>query len=358
MQALAYVHAYVGHGHGAGAETTLHDLLSHLVRLGWDATVQISRDDRGIEEPYEVDGVRVLPHTARDDVNRLAPSADVLFTHLDTTERTVYLGKIEKKPVVQVIHNELPPTLGYVDLGCDLAVYNTHWVRQTIEDNKDPVIMLGVENAINYVVRQHYDPPRGVVVHPAVSRGQYLAEKHGNAVTLVNMWPGDRVRCGKGTDIFYNLATANSDVPFIAVKGGYGKNQDIRDLPNVTVIENTTDMRSVYEQTMVLLMPSIYESFGRVALEAAYSGIPTIASPTPGLRENLGPGGLYVERENISGWDRALRKLLGEPGYYNDLSWYHRDRADYWESERTAELASFSLALEMMLGEFHELHSA
>ena len=48
------------------------------------------------------------------------------------------------------------------------------------------------------------------------------------------------------------------------------------------VVDHTTDMRSVYAQTRVLLVPSVYESYGRVALEAAASGIPLTT-----LRDNI-----------------------------------------------------------------------
>ena len=47
------------------------------------------------------------------------------------------------------------------------------------------------------------------------------------------------------------------------------------------------------------------------AVEAAASGIPTIAHPTPGLQEALGDAGVFVDRDDIDGWETALKELLG-----------------------------------------------
>jgi glycosyltransferase involved in cell wall biosynthesis len=72
--------------------------------------------------------------------------------------------------------------------------------------------------------------------------------------------------------------------------------------------------------TRVLLMPSRYESYGRTAIEAAASGIPTIAHPTPGLREALGAAGIYANRDNPDDWVTAIRALTSDPVAYSRRS--------------------------------------
>jgi len=62
-------------------------------------------------------------------------------------------------------------------------------------------------------------------------------------------------------------------------------------------------------------MPSEYESWGRVGVEAMASGIPVIAHPTPGLQESLGDAGVFVDRNDIDGWERAIRRLLTPRAY-------------------------------------------
>jgi hypothetical protein len=118
-------------------------------------------------------------------------------------------------------------------------------------------------------------------------------------VTLVN--PNQ----GKGGPLFYRMAEARPQMRFLAVEGAYG--QQLRPRRgrhrNVDWQPQTTDMTGdVYARTRVLVVPSEYESFGRVAAEAAACGCLVVASDTPGLREAVGPGGLYAPAGKLDRW--------------------------------------------------------
>lgn len=68
------------------------------------------------------------------------------------------------------------------------------------------------------------------------------------------------------------------------------------DLPNVETRPLQTDMREIYSQSKVVLMPSFWhESGGMVALEALMNGIPVLASDHGGLPETLGSGAIYFQ---------------------------------------------------------------
>jgi len=56
-------------------------------------------------------------------------------------------------------------------------------------------------------------------------------------------------------------------------------------MANVTHHPNVHDMREVYGRARIILMPSLYESYGRVAVEALATGIPSIVAPTLGSRK-------------------------------------------------------------------------
>jgi glycosyltransferase involved in cell wall biosynthesis len=83
-----------------------------------------------------------------------------------------------------------------------------------------------------------------------------------------------------------------------------------------------SDTERFYQAADVFVLPSRYEAFPLVSLEAAASGIPVVATRVNGVEEIVGDdeGGLIVERTPEAfglalahiGTDRALRLKLGE----------------------------------------------
>jgi hypothetical protein len=204
-----------------------------------------------------------------------------------------------------------------------LLVFNSEWMRadylQWLETHKVPI-------------------PASIVVHPPVYGDDYRTEP-GAHVTLVNLTEA------KGARVFYALAEKMPDRKFLAVIGGYGE-QIIRELPNVTFQPNTANMRDdVYARTQVLLMPSDYESWGRVGVEAMYSGIPVLAHPTPGLVESLGPAGTFADRGDVKKWSTALKRLLGPRGWITASKKSLRRAA---ELDPTEDLSTWVAAMERL----------
>jgi hypothetical protein len=67
-------------------------------------------------------------------------------------------------------------------------------------------------------------------------------------------------------------------------------------LKNVILTPNTPDMRPIYARAKVLLALSLWwESFGRVAAEAAMNGIPVICTKRGGLPEAAGNSAVEVD---------------------------------------------------------------
>ena len=95
--------------------------------------------------------------------------------------------------------------------------------------------------------------------------------------------------------------------------------QRTEDFPNVDVGQHTTDIRLVFEQTKLLLVPSLcYEGFGRVAAEATMNGIPVLSSTSGGLPGAVNGGGICLE---------APAKSVADYSYFpldTDMEkWFH-----------------------------------
>lgn len=312
---LAYVHAYVP-DHNAGAETTLHDILRYLVTQGWEAHVVVLGQN---EKEYSIDGVQVHVSASRKKVLEYIGTADITISHLEHSKRTHLVSRRWGKPSVHLVHNTHPLTKQWA-ASSDALIFNTDWVSEhkNFSDFTQP----------------------WMVARPAVSPDRYKVSR-GSAVTLINLWPD------KGADIFYKMAEEFPEIQFLGVIGGYGE-QVIRDMPNVTIMEHTSDMKKVYSKTKVLLMPSRYESYGRVGVEAMASGIPVIAHPTEGLRESLGDAGTFADRDLPGEWKKSLSDLL-KPARYGKMSKLATARSEVLFKQSSTELETIPMFLNELI---------
>lgn len=76
------------------------------------------------------------------------------------------------------------------------------------------------------------------------------------------------------------------------------------------------ELARLMRSARIVLVPSHSETFGLVALEAASSGTPVIASAAGGLREAVAHGetGQLMDSREPADWGRAITRLLSEPG--------------------------------------------
>lgn len=293
----------------AGSETVLHELLKAAVAAGHEATVFCTHKDsatawRGTEPDTELDGIRIVRCknvlVAGQQVAQWKP--DMVVTHHQHATHAIKLAKTIKARSVFTVHNNFDINRRPLRARPDLVIYNSDWVRDSL--------------------REKFGQQRDVMTfHPPLTPDRHLVESTGDAIALVNL------NEHKGSHLFYELAALEPNRRFLGVIGGHGQQIIRRNLPNVTILDHGPDMKRVWEQTRVVLMPSVQESYGLIAVEAGLNGIPTIAHPTDGLRENLGPGGLFADRDSVSEWQHHLR-LLDGPMEYAEASAYARGRAD------------------------------
>ena len=87
-----------------------------------------------------------------------------------------------------------------------------------------------------------------------------------------------------------------------------------------------SELAQQYRQARVLAVPSVYEPFGLVAIEAMASGVPVVAYATGGLTEIVTDGvdGVLVPPHDQASFATALVRLLNDPRLARELG--HRAR--------------------------------
>lgn len=161
------------------------------------------------------------------------------------------------------------------------------------------------------------------VIPPTIDPSQYCTPTTRDYVTLINPYPE------KGFDLAVQIARECPDIPFLFLESwtlGDAHRAEIKrviaSLPNVRLEGRTSDMKTVYGRTKILLAPSKWEeAWGRVASEAHCSGIPVIGSRRGGLPEAIGVGGLVLDYDApLNHWVAAVQRLWSDPSTYKALS--------------------------------------
>jgi len=311
MNILADIHGYPP-WHNAGAEYMAHHLLRELLNYGHKIIVICGPDN------YEIEGIEVKADTEAN-IEEYYTWSDIVVTHLDKTGRVYNYCEQYSKPMFHIIHNH------YINAPAQqqfkvkqFAIYNSNWVQQ---DRKD------IHEAIK----------DSIVVHPPIFFKDYQTEHINNYITLINLYGI------KGGDIFHEIARKMPDRKFMGVMGNYGSQEIHPEIKNIHYTKNTPEIVSkVYRRTRILLMPSVYETFGRTAIEACCSGIPVICSrtalPCQGLTEALSDAGIFInDRKNINEWIIAI-KSLDDENEYQEVSRKCIARAKYWDEKSREEI--------------------
>lgn len=279
----------------AGAETSMAATLRGLAAKGWDISVVV--DANGADG--EIDGVDVERRPSWRRRLELYRWSDVVVTQLESRNRAIRWSRATGRPLVLFLRmGGVDPTT--ILAAPDLVVFNAGWLQRA-SAWRGPSALL----------------------RPPIDVDRYRTTP-GTAITLVNLNPQ------KGGPLFFELARRLPELSFLGVRGGWGE-QHVEHAPNVTVIDPVDDMREVYGQTSILLMPSVKEALPRVAREAACSGIPVIASPLAGIREAMGDGAIYASLDDPDAWQAAITDLQ-DPSVWSDWSERSAARGDYWGS--------------------------
>ncbi|WP_052711836.1 glycosyltransferase [Elstera litoralis] len=288
-----------------GLQTTTHDLCLALQDIGASVAVLC-----GLRE-HSRDGGDLRPQ--RDD------ALGYTVIRVPDPDQALALVAASWEPTAIIVQSGtalLPTIIAALETGRPTAVYlhnvEMHQLAGTLYP--DPALL--------YLSNSQFTADRwralcgidSLVVPPVVAPERYLVRETGEKILFVNPTPI------KGMEIMFGLAAACPDLPFLVAESWHLEprwraycQRRAEALGNITWVTPTRDMRTLYTQARLLLMPSLWEeAFGRTVIEAQLNGIPVLASDRGALPETVGEGGILVDAHApLAVWEAALRHLYG-----------------------------------------------
>ena len=249
--------------------------------------------------------VRILPEfrsAVQDLLSEFRP--DILWTQLEGARWLLELARSRGIQSVYFVHDsETPPAelRSIADLGCRI-VCSSRFVADKTQQ------IVGRRTHVVYPCPNVYfdteGDPNGYLTMINPSRVKGLP-------TFIEV-----ARCLPAEKFLLVESWKLTDAHFAELR------QTLRQVPNVRLVRRVLDMRSIYAQTRLLLVPSIWEEgFGMVVVEAQSCRIPVVASARGGLPESVGDGGVLIQRyKDADAWVAVIQDLLGNRRNYDELA--------------------------------------
>ena len=120
----------------------------------------------------------------------------------------------------------------------------------------------------------------------------------------------------------------------------------VNDFKNIHFLGERNDVMEFMATSGLLVVPSIFDSYPNVILEALHVGLPVLATRTGGIPDMLGEKALMVPPRDSQALAEALKLLLNDSGRYEKLrkdcserrSHFNFDWFEAWEQEITAAI--------------------
>lgn len=300
-----------------GLQTTTHDLCLSIQTMGAEAAVLCGLDEHG-----------ALGNGA---FARSDDSLGYLCMRAPSPEKVLGLAASAWNASAIVVQSGtalLPMVLASLNTGRPTAVYLHNVEMHQLQGAliPDPSLLFLANSSFTAQRWQALCGLRCEVIPPVIRADAYLAGRAGSKVLYVNPTPI------KGVELVMALAAQCRELEFLVVES-WNLEPNWRNLcrhraqalGNVQWMGPTDDMREVYAQARVLLMPSVWEeSFGRTVVEAQLNGLPVLASDRGALPETVGAGGLTLSpHESTEAWADALRQLLADYDTYSAAARRH-----------------------------------
>lgn len=306
VKMLWIVHDYVPFVN-AGSEICAHTINRYFISKPYKYDVYVASP--GLHQRV-YDNIRCFDLYDTTKFNEVLKNINVIHSHSYYYRKQIlWLSRITGKPYVEWVHTDnyvrsiqgswTDPTVA----GRQWTVFNSESLRKSRQD-----------------LPEQYTK----IIKPVVRYREYSLEESKRNPVYVTL---SNVNDNKGGHLLIQLAKALPEMEFQGILGGYRKQIMESNIPNLKYVKHTTEIKEIYAQTWVLIMPSKEETWGRTAVEAMSSGIPVIVSPTPGLKECCGDAALYCDRDDLEAWVSALKRLRADREYYNYRSRLSAERA-------------------------------
>lgn len=275
-----------GFGFGRGRATTAVELIAPLAAAGHDVTVFTTAVAPRVPEVagVPVRAFREWSAVARYDV--VIYNSGLAAHHLDAVRKAAGLGA--RLLMCQHSYNSADAGL----LAADKVWFPS---RAAMRASK-------TRGHDRFVVPPPIDPDRYRTA-PGTKIG----------LSLSSPW--------KGGGLVANLARALPQHKFLVIRDPRGNGVRLfKGLSNVE-LRGFMDPRDFFAQTRVHLFPSQSETYGRVAVEGAISGIPLVASPCEGIQEAMQGHGIFLPRQlSAVKWMGVVDRLMRDQAYWKQHS--------------------------------------
>lgn len=290
MNAVFFVHAWAG-THNSGAEWTVQHYAKYLHSKGAKITAILPESEqKPTGDKFKF--IKFVKGYYDNDFFVTLQNADIIFTHLNCTGLAINWARHYRKQLIFLSHND----------------HDYRYVRYKPQNIH--VVYNNTANMRN--VEGGAYPNDSIICKPPIFEDDVMHNrKHGKYITLINC------NENKGGRILIELAKKLPQYKFLGVLGSYGEQIIDETLKNLKYVPQTQDVHLIYGKSNIILMPSDYESYGRVALESAINRLPVICTPTDGLKECLGDAGIYYDRHDIEGMAEMIIKLMGDEILYD-----------------------------------------
>ncbi|RNJ42653.1 glycosyl transferase family 1 [Mesorhizobium erdmanii] len=305
-----------------GVQSSTHHLVEQLREQGHEASVLAALSGDGIFGFKARAKMKLLRQRAVIDN---FPGYPVVRAWFPWEAAGFAVERLTPDVAVVQCHKSVPIGRELQALGVPLVVYlrnvEFHELAGDLRELRSALYIANSEfTARTY--KQKFDID-STVIPPTINPAFYSTQTTGEFVTLINPYEE------KGFDLAVRIAAACSEIPFLFVESWKLHDdhrarieETIASFSNVRLESRTSDMKTVYGRTKILLAPSKWEeAWGRVASEAHCSGIPVVGSRRGGLPEAIGSGGVVLDYEApLADWVAAIRRLWNDKAEYDRLS--------------------------------------